>query len=366
MIRFLDLQKVNQRFEGHFSEVYQSVISSGWYILGNQVAQFENEFAAYCGSRFAVSVANGLDALLLIWKGLLELGRLQPGDEVLIPAHTYIASTLSVSAAGLTPVPVEVDEATFTLSPATIERAITLKTKAIFPVHLYGRLADMDALMKTAKVNGWIVVEDAAQAHGAKLGQQRAGNFGIAAGFSFYPGKNLGALGDGGAITTSDEELYQMVRQLRNYGSSEKYVHSLKGINSRLDELQAGFLRVKLPLLDADNNRRREIARQYINSIQNHDLRLPNDPGDSHVWHLFVVRAVDRASFRTHLAHHQIETLIHYPTAIHQQGAYREWNNLHLPLSEQLATEVVSLPISPVMTPQEVASVIHACNSYQA
>lgn len=365
-VKFLDLKAVNQRFEHDFLAVYKRVAQSGWYLLGEELQQFESEYAQYCGTRYAIGVANGLDALLLIWNGLIELGRLRPGDEVIVPAHTYIASMLSISGTGLTPVPVEVNPSTFNLGVKEVESAITKRTKAIFPVHLYGRLAEMEGLINLCEKHDVLLVEDAAQAHGAQLGDTRAGCFGFAAGFSFYPGKNLGCLGDGGAVTVSDEDLAQVIRELRNYGSREKYVHPRKGINSRLDELQAGLLRVKLNHLDSDNRLRQQVARTYLEEIQNPDILLPTDPGDQHIWHLFVVRVKKRDHFRAYLKERGIETLIHYPIPVHKQWAYKEWSAYRLPLAEQLAEEVVSLPISPVLEPDEVAQVIRACNQYRA
>lgn len=366
MIPFLDLQSINAQYRAELIAACTRVIDSGWYIGGNELAQFEQEFSAYCGSAHCIGVANGLDALTLTLRAWLELGRLQPGDEIIVPANTYIASILAISANGLTPVLVEPDEASFNLCPEKTLAAITSRTKAILPVHLYGQLANMPALLAIAQQHDLLVLEDAAQAHGAAIDGRKAGNWGHAAGFSFYPGKNLGALGDAGAITTNDAELAQTLRALRNYGSHEKYKNLFKGVNSRLDEIQAAMLRVKLQYLDQDTQHRRVIADIYRHHIHNPAVQLPQcSLAEQHVWHLFVIRTPHRAALQQHLASQGIQTLIHYPIPPHQQQAYQEWSARSYPLTERLHQEVLSLPMGPTLTEDEAMQVVAAVNSFQ-
>jgi dTDP-4-amino-4,6-dideoxygalactose transaminase len=331
------------------------------------VNTFETDFANYCGATYCIGVANGLDALTLIFKANIELGRLKLNDEIIIPANTYIASILSVINAGLKPVFVEPDEASFNISPSEIEKHMTPKVKGILAVHLYGQLADMVCINSIAKTHNLLVVEDAAQAHGAVLESEtkKAGNLSDAAGFSFYPTKNLGALGDAGAVTTNDPELAQKIRLLRNYGSSKKYVNEALGINSRLDELQATFLNIKLKHLDIDNTRRREIAKMYLNGISNHKIELPEyNNSENHVFHVFVVRVKDRLDFTTYLERNHIGYLIHYPVSPHKQKALSTYKSLYLPVTESIHDTVISIPISPVMSNEEVTIVINALNLY--
>lgn len=369
-IPFLDLQSVNARYRAELVDACARVIDSGWYIGGGELEAFEQEFARWCGSAECVGVANGLDALTLTLRAWLELGRLHAGDEVIVPANTYIASILAISANGLVPVLAEPDAGSFNLSPASARAALTGRTRAILPVHLYGRLADMPAIMAVADEHGLLVLEDAAQAHGATLQGKKAGNWGHAAGFSFYPGKNLGALGDAGAITTSDPELAQTLRALRNYGSQEKYRNLFKGVNSRLDEIQAAMLRIKLRYLDADTDRRRRIADIYQRGITHPGVSLPlaaDVPAPaftSHVWHLFVIRSGQRAALQQHLADRGIQTLIHYPIPPHKQPAYREWSTRSYPITERLHREVLSLPMGPTLTPADAARVVAAVNDF--
>lgn len=366
MIPFLDLQSINAQYRADLIEACTRVIDSGWYIGGSELSQFEQEFAAFCGSAHCIGVANGLDALTLTLRAWLELGRLQPGDEIIVPANTYIASILAISANGLTPVLVEPDAASFNLSPAEARAAITAKTRAILPVHLYGQLADMPAIMALAREYGLLVLEDAAQAHGAAIGGKRAGSWGDAAGFSFYPGKNLGALGDAGAITTHDFELAQTLRALRNYGSHEKYKNLFKGVNSRLDEIQAAMLRVKLSKLELETQNRQALAGIYMKNIKHPAVQLPQVANaEQHVWHLFVIRTAHRAKLQQHLASEGIQTLIHYPIPPHQQQAYQEWNARSYPLTERLHQEVLSLPMGPTLTEDEAMQVVAAVNSFQ-
>lgn len=366
MIPFLDLHKINARFEDAFQKKFRDFLNSGRYILGNDVQAFENEFASYCGTRFCMGVSNGLDALILIFKAYLELGVLKPNDEVLVPANTYIASILSIIHSGLKPIFVEPDEFTYNISTEEIKKHINSKTKAILAVHLYGQLADMEAIDTIAKNHNLLVIEDAAQAHGAiDENGNKAGSFGHAAAFSFYPSKNLGALGDAGAITTNNEALAEMIVQLRNYGSSEKYVHNTKGFNNRLDEVQAAMLSIKLPFLDEDNTKRREIAKRYLNEIDNPRIQLPlYDQSENHVFHVFVVWVSKREDFVSFLDKNNIGYLIHYPKAPHKQLALQEFNGLQLPITESIHRHVVSIPMSPVMSDDEVTQVINLLNTY--
>lgn len=360
-VPFLSLKEVYLELQEDMDAAYSRVMKSGWFVLGEELGAFEREFAEYCGVRHTIGVANGLDALQLILRGY-GIGE---GDEVIVPSNTYIASWLAVSHCGARPVPVEPNEATYNIDPARIEAAITPKTKAIMAVHLYGQMADMDSVIALAAKYGLKVIEDAAQAQGSMYKKKRAGCLGDAAGFSFYPGKNLGAFGDGGAITTNDDQLADTVRKLHNYGSKEKYVHELQGINSRLDELQAAFLRVKLTRLDAWNDRRRHLAQIYLDGFAgaNH-LVLPSvGPDCDPIWHVFVVRHKAREVFQSALSEKGVQTLIHYPTAPHLQEAYADMNKRpgSYPVSEKIHNEVISLPISPHHTVDQVEHVISVC-----
>ena len=366
MIPFLDLKAINAQYRDELVDACTRVIDSGWYIGGSELEQFEEQFANYCGTKYAIGVANGLDALILTLRAWKELGKLKEGDEVIVPSNTYIASILAISANNLTPVLVEPSVDSFNIDPKKIETAITSKTKAILPVHLYGQLADMPAIMDIAKHHELLVLEDSAQAHGASLDGKRAGSWGDASGFSFYPGKNLGALGDAGAITTSDEELANTLRALRNYGSHEKYKNLFQGVNSRLDEIQAAMLNAKLSHLDAEIAHRRKVANTYLEGIDNKAIILPTKEHDSaHVWHVFVIRCERRDELQKYLADNGIQTLIHYPVPPHQQPAYKEWNELSYPISESIHAEVLSLPIGPTMTMEDVNRVIQICNEFQ-
>jgi dTDP-4-amino-4,6-dideoxygalactose transaminase len=365
VIPFLDLQGINARDRDELIAAFTRVLDSGWYILGEEVAAFEKEFAAYCGVKHAVGVGNGLDALALILRAWLEAGRLKKGDEVIVPANTYIATILAITEVGLQPVLVEPDIATYNLDPKRIEESITGRTKGVLAVHLYGQAADMTAINAIAARHNLRVIEDCAQAHGALHRGKKAGALGHAAGHSFFPSKNLGALGDAGAVTTDDDQLAEIVRVLRNYGSSRKYENPYQGVNSRLDELQAALLRRKLKRLDEDNQRRREVAARYLKGISHPRLILPETaPGNEHAWHVFVVRSPARDQLQVHLKSRGIETLIHYPIPPHRQRAYRDWNRLSYPVTEMIHAEVLSLPLSPVMDAQSVDAVIAACNSW--
>lgn len=365
MVAFLDLKKINDRYEKEFQSAFQRVLDSGWYILGQSVTAFEEDFAAYCGTKHCVGVANGLDALILILEGYRELGRLRAGDEVLVPANTYIASILAIFRAGLVPVLVEPAEGDYLLDASRLEAALTPKTKAIMPVHLYGQLCNMEAINSFAKAHGLLVIEDSAQSHGALQNGKRSGNLGDASGFSFYPGKNLGALGDGGAITTNDDDLAEALRAIRNYGSEKKYYNKYKGLNSRLDELQAVLLNIKLKTLDADNARRQAIAQRYLAEIKNEIIVLPevHDP-KGHVWHLFTVCISNRDAFQQYLTDNGIQTVIHYPIPPHQQEGYPELAGKSYPVSERIHQTILSLPISPVIMDTEVDHVVAAVNAY--
>ncbi|MBQ0786098.1 MAG: DegT/DnrJ/EryC1/StrS family aminotransferase [Oceanihabitans sp.] len=366
MIKFLDLHKMNARFEVQFQEQFQQFLDSGYYVLGKQVAAFETNYANYCGTKHCVGTSNGLDALILIFKAYKELGLLQDHDEVIVPANTYIASIISVMQAGLKPVFVEPDLNTYNISVTNIEKQITPKTKAILAVHLYGQIADMEGINALAKKHNILVVEDAAQAHGAvHENNKKAGNLSDAAAFSFYPSKNLGALGDAGAVTTNNTALAEVISKIRNYGASKKYVNELIGFNNRLDEIQAAFLNVKLPTLDADNEIRRQVAKRYIAEVNNEKVILPfYNNSNNHVFHVFVVLVENRDHFITYLNQHQIETLLHYPIAPHKQEAFKAFESLPLPITEQIHKNIVSLPMSPVLTNDEVTEVIKILNDY--
>ena len=365
MIKFLDLYKINQPYEALFQEKLKTFLDKGWYILGNEVEQFEQNFAEYCGTKFCIGVGNGLDALTLIFKGYIELGKLQKGDEVIVPANTYIASILAILQADLVPVLVEPDEKTFNLNTDLLPEKITSKTKAILVVHLYGQLADMKEINAFSVQNSLLVIEDAAQAHGAETESKKAGNLSNAAGFSFYPSKNLGALGDAGAITTNDAKLAEILYSLRNYGSEVKYKNDFIGVNSRLDELQAAFLNVKLPHLDKENQRRIEIAKRYLAEIKNDKIKLPfYDNSANHVFHLFVIRTQNRTELQNYLTENGIQTQIHYPIPPHKQKALKQFNHLSFSISEKMHDEVLSLPMSPVMTDDEVDFVVKIINQF--
>ena len=372
MIPFLDLKKINEPYETAFQEKLKLVLDNGWYVLGNEVKEFETSFANYCGTEYCVGVGNGFDALVLIFKGYIQLGKLQKGDEVIVPANTYIASILAILQADLIPVLVEPKLETYNINPDLIVEKITSKTKAILVVHLYGQLAEMDAIHKIAVANDLLVVEDAAQAHGASFEEESSNTRNLepkTQAYSFYPGKNLGTLGDAGAVTTNDLELAKVIQSLRNYGSETKYYNDYIGVNSRLDELQAAFLNVKLPFLDAENERRRTIAKRYLSEIKNDKITLPFwDLSNNHVFHLFVIRTQNRTQFQEYLQQNGIQTVIHYPVPPHNQKALSPetsgWNHLSFPITEKIHDEVLSLPISPVLTDDEVGFVVKIVNQW--
>ncbi|EJF7713643.1 DegT/DnrJ/EryC1/StrS family aminotransferase [Providencia rettgeri] len=372
MITFLDLKSVNEQYNNELNDACSRVIDSGWYIMGKELESFEKNFADYCGTKYALGVANGLDALTLVLRAWKELGKIKVGDEVIVQANTYIASVLAITENDLVPVFVEPDADSYNLSISNVKAAITSKTKVILPVHLYGQISLMPEIMELAKQHGLLVLEDCAQSHGAMIDGVNCGNWGDAAGFSFYPGKNLGALGDAGAITTNDDELENTLKALRNYGSHQKYLNIFQGVNSRLDEIQAAMLNVKLKYLDKDTKIRQKIALTYLENINNSLIKLPLSADKykqkihSHVWHLFVIATKHRDLLQSYLNKLGVQTLIHYPTPPHKQQAYKNFNHLSLPITEAIHQEVLSIPIGPTMTENEIKHVINACNLFRA
>ncbi len=365
MIKFLDLQKITQKYEPEISDAIKRVVDSGWYLLGNEVSAFEEEYAQYIGSKHCIGVANGLDALRLILRAYIELGKLSEGDEIIVPANTYIASVLAITDNKLKPVFVEPDINTYNIDPYRIEEKITDKTKGIMIVHLYGHNSMHTEIQKIVEKHNLLLVEDNAQSQGCYFDGKRTGSVGNAAGHSFYPGKNLGALGDAGAVTTDDSELAEVIRALGNYGSNKKYYNDYKGLNSRLDEIQSAALRVKLKYLDEDNQYRRNIAKLYIEKITNPAIKLPEwNNMDDHVFHLFVIRTENRDKLQAYLSENEVQTLIHYPVPPHKQECYTEYAGENYPVTEKIHSEVLSLPISPVMEPEMVETVIRLLNQY--
>jgi len=366
MIPFLSLKDVTAMHGEEISQAVDAVVKSGWYLQGEQNSLFESEYASYIGTDYSVGCANGLDALILIWRAYIELGVMRPGDEVIVPANTYIATILAISENGLNPVLVEPKLETLEIDDDLIEKAITPRTKAICIVHLYGRNAHTERIASICNKYGLKLVEDNAQAHGCRTADgRRTGSIGDAAAHSFYPGKNLGALGDGGAMTTNDAELAGCFRALANYGSQKKYVFKYIGRNSRLDETNAAVLRVKLKYLDQDNDRRRAVAAQYVRGITNPEITLPDSlPSQCNVFHLFPVFCRNRDGLQEFLKEKGIGTVIHYPIAPHKQECYREWNGLSFPITEYIAAHELSLPIGPAISDEEVAQVIEAVNGF--
>lgn len=362
MIKFLDLHKINERQRPEIDAAVKRVLDSGWYLLGKENERFSADFAKFCGVKHVIPVANGLDALRLIVKAY-GFGK---GDEIIVPANTYIATILAISDNGCTPVLVEPDINTYNINPDLIEAAITEKTKAIMVVHLYGQAVEMEKIWTLAKKYNLKVIEDAAQAHGAVYQGRKTGNLGDAAGFSFYPGKNLGAIGDAGAVTTNDDELADKIAALRNYGSKVKYQNLYQGLNSRMDELQAAILDAKLPLLEKDNEHRREIADYYRQHITNPKIILPQSKfREGHVFHVFAVRTAERDRFQSYLSENGVQTVIHYPVPPHKQPAYKELNHLSFPITEQIHREIISLPISPVMSQEEIEQLVEIVNAWK-
>lgn len=367
MIKFLDLQKINAQYQIELKQIAADVIDSGWFLQGKYNQEFETKLTEYIGCKNAIAVANGLDALRLILRAYVEMGIMKEGDEIIVPANTYIASILAITDNNLIPVLVEPNESSFNLDINLIERHITPRTKGILLVHLYGQACWDKEIERISSKYGLKVIEDNAQAIGAKYEGVRSGNLGDAAGFSFYPGKNLGALGDSGAVTTNDDQLARVIRALANYGSEKKYENIYSGLNSRMDEIQAAFLSVKLNHIESENNRRREIANYYKNNIKNDLISLPsiiNEDEESHVWHLFVIRCSERTKLQAYLLENEVQTLIHYPIPPHKQECYKKYSAIELPLTELLHKEVLSLPISPVMTEEEIERVANIINSF--
>jgi dTDP-4-amino-4,6-dideoxygalactose transaminase len=372
MIPFYNLTSLNNKYKTHFLESVSRVIDSGTYMIGKETKTFENKFAKYCGTEYCIGVGNGLDALTLTLSSYKKLGVITNGDEVIVPANTYIATILSITANNLVPVLVEPDSLTFNIDYKKIKEKITSKTKAILVVHLYGQPCNMNPVMEIAKRHNLKVVEDAAQAHGAMYIEKIAGGLGDAGCFSFFPGKNLGALGDAGAVTTDDKRLAEMIKSLRNYGeaiyddiSNRKYLNSFKGVNSRMDEIQAAFLVLKLSDLEAETQKRREIANAYLTGINNPKLMLPNVPEWADpAWHLFVVRTRNRDKLKSYMYDNGVSTLIHYPIPPHKQEAFAEWGHLSYPITEQIHQEVLSIPLSPNITEMDQKHIIEILNGY--
>jgi len=364
-VPFLSLKDVTGKYNREIHEAVSRVIDSGWYLQGEENAAFEAHYAQYIGVKYTVGCANGLDALVWILRAYMELGVMMPGDEVIVPANTYIASILAITENNLVPVLVEPDIATYQIDDSKIEAAITPKTKAVMIVHLYGQCAYTEKIGQICKNHNLKLIEDNAQAHGCVYNSRKTGSIGDAAGHSFYPGKNLGALGDGGAVTTDDEELAEAIRTIANYGSSKKYVFKYRGRNSRLDEIQAAVLDVKLKYLDEDNNLRKRVARKYITEIKNPNIVLPSvEDWNSNIFHIFPIRTGRRDELQAYLADRGIQTLIHYPIPPHKQECYREWNNLFFPITERIHREELSLPMSPTLTDEELIRVIEVVNSF--
>lgn len=365
MIKFLDLQKITQKYSEEIHEAVNRVVDSGWYLQGKENEKFEADYSAYIGTKYTVGCGNGLDALIWIFRAYVEMGVMKPGDEVIVPANTYIASILAISENGLKPVLVEPSIETYQIDDSKIEEAITERTKGILIVHLYGQCAYTDKIGELCKKYNLKLIEDNAQAHGCKFKGRRTGSLGDAAGHSFYPGKNIGALGDAGAVTTNDEELAKVVRAVANYGSIRKYVFKYIGRNSRLDEIQAAVLDVKLKYLDNDIALRKQVAKYYIDHITNPEIITPIVKNwDAHVFHIFTIRCKRRDELQKYLTENGVQTIIHYPIPPHKQECYKEWNNLSFPITEQIHNEELSLPMSPVMTEEEVMSVVDLLNRW--
>lgn len=364
-IKFLDLQKITQKYSTEIHEAVSRVIDSGWYLQGKENEKFEADYSAYIGTKYTVGCANGLDALIWIFRAYVEMGVMKPGDEVIVPANTYIASILAISENGLKPVLVEPSIETYQIDDSKIEEAITERTKGILIVHLYGQCAYTDKIGELCKKYNLKLIEDNAQAHGCKFKGQRTGSLGDAAGHSFYPGKNLGAFGDAGAVTTNDEELAKVVRAVANYGSTRKYVFKYIGRNSRLDEIQAAVLDVKLKYLDNDIAIRKQVAKYYIDHITNPEIITPIvKDWDAHVFHIFTIRCKRRNELQKYLTENGVQTIIHYPIPPHKQECYKEWNSFSFPITEQIHNEELSLPMSPVMTSEEIDYVVNILNKF--
>lgn len=367
MIKFLDIRKINSQYQNELKEAASRVIDSGWYVLGNEVDNFEKDLSTYIGSQHSIGVSNGLDGLRLILKSYIEMGVISPGDEIIVPSNTFIASVLAITDNGLIPVFVEPDISTYNIDFNKIEKKITEKTKVIMVVHLYGRVCWSEKLENISKKFNLKIIEDNAQAIGASWRGIKTGNLGDAAAFSFYPGKNLGALGDAGAVTTNNNQLADVIRVMRNYGSEKKYEHKFRGLNARMDEIQAAFLSVKLKYLDKENAIRKQVANKYIENIKNLNIKLPNIPEDEHehVWHLFVIQTKKRDALQKYLTDLKIENLIHYPIPIHKQEAYKDFSKYSLSITEQLQKEIISIPISSIINNQQCDKIIIQINSFK-
>ncbi|MCH2223364.1 MAG: DegT/DnrJ/EryC1/StrS family aminotransferase [Crocinitomicaceae bacterium] len=365
-VPFLQLGELNKKHNAEISERIKEILESGWYLMGNQLSQFEREWASYCGTTHAMGVASGLDALILIFEAYKTLGILSNGDEVIVPANTFIASIMAIEKAGLKPILVEPNPISFNLDPSNLNESINKKTKAILAVHLYGQLAPMDALQVIARENNLLLIEDAAQAHGAMINNKKAGTLSDAAAFSFYPGKNLGAFGDAGAITTKNSELAKIVQSLRNYGSTEKYHHEHLGFNSRMDEIQAAVLSVKLSSLDSETETRRQQSLRYRNEINSTKIQLPSviENEESHAWHLFVIRSQQRNELQNYLSKNGIQTLIHYPIPPHQQQGFPTLHHLSLPITEKIHSQVLSLPLNSNLSEAQISHIIKTINRF--
>lgn len=371
MIQFLDIKKINDSFEPKISEALTRVLNSGWFLLGNEVRFFEKEYSEFIGTKHCIGVANGLDALRIILRSYMELGVMREGDEVLVPANTFIASILAITENRLTPVFIEPDINTFNIDPYKIEDKISSRTKGIMIVHLYGQNSMHHEIQRIVNKHNLKLIEDNAQAQGCFYRERRTGSLGEVAGHSFYPGKNLGALGDAGAVTTDNDELAEVIRTISNYGSEKKYENFYRGLNSRLDEIQAAVLRIKLTGLDVQNQRRREIAQFYVRNINNPRIILPQTPDPDniincmeHIWHLFIIRLKNRYELQAYLNRNEIQSLIHYPIPPHKQQAYSIWNKLTLPITEKIHREVLSLPMSPVLTNEELERIVSVINKF--
>jgi len=365
VIKFLDLQKINAQYEIELKEAANRVIDSGWYLMGKELESFEANYADFCGVKHALGVANGLDALRLIFRGYIEMGVMKKGDEVIVPANTYVASVLAITDNDLIPVFVEPNEQTYNLDSTLIEQAITPKTKAILTVHLYGQNSIDQQMLDICEKHNLKLIEDGAQSHGALWNGKVSGGIGDAAGHSFYPGKNLGALGDAGAVTTNDAALANVISALRNYGSHEKYKNKYQGLNSRLDEIQAAFLNVKLKYIQKDIDERRRVANYYLENIKNPNITLPKVlEQDGHVWHLFVIRTSKREALQKYLSENGIQTLIHYPIPPHKQEAYKEFKKLSFPVTEHIHNEILSLPLSAVISKKKLNKIVSKINNF--
>jgi dTDP-4-amino-4,6-dideoxygalactose transaminase len=366
MIKFLDLQKVNNQYADEISVAITNVINSGWYLLGEENKKFEESYSNFIGTKYTLGVANGLDALRLILRAYIELGLMKEGDEVMVPANTYIASILAITDNNLVPVFIEPNEVNYQIDDSKIEQAITSKTKAIMIVHLYGACSYTNKVSEVCKKFNLKLIEDNAQAHGCYFENKMTGSIGDAAGHSFYPGKNLGALGDAGAVTTNDKELYDVIKALANYGSSQKYVCNYKGLNSRLDEVQAAVLNIKLRHLKKDTEKRREAAKFYYSNIKNESIQLPKiEDWNSHVFHLFPIFTKRRDELQAYLTDNGVQTLIHYPIPPHKQLCYKEFNDISFPLTEKVHNEELSLPISPIISMEDLKTIVNLINNWK-